>query len=211
MARTNSSAAAAPLAVKTGTWRASLPVYGIPPSPCRSACPVGGRIAQWMQQAAAGQWRAAWETLTDLNPFPAVSGRVCHHPCESACNRAGFDEALAICALERAIGDRGIEEGWRFEPALLNRQPVPVRLTTMPTARRPSTPPERAWYPSGTRNSRNAATGTPWLIAQSWAWATNPSRSGASSTLATRSSSASALSLSMGSTASRTDCVLFWI
>ena len=103
-------------AVKTGTWRASLPVYGNPPSPCRSACPVGGRIAEWMQQAAVGNWRAAWKTLTDRNPFPAVSGRVCHHPCESACNRAAFDEALAICALERAIGDRALEEGWRFEP-----------------------------------------------------------------------------------------------
>lgn len=104
-------------AVKTGTWRAALPVYGNPPSPCRVACPVNGRIAEWMQLASVGSWRAAWETLTDHNPFPAVAGRVCHHPCEASCNRAAFDEPLAICALERAIGDRAIEEGWRFPAA----------------------------------------------------------------------------------------------
>ena len=100
--------------IKTGTWRAALPAYAKRPSPCHLACPVEGDIARWMQQAGAGDWHGAWMTLVDHNPFPAVAGRVCHHPCEAVCNRAGYDEALAVCALERHIGDRALAERWAF-------------------------------------------------------------------------------------------------
>ncbi|MCM2252953.1 MAG: glutamate synthase, partial [Ramlibacter sp.] len=74
-------------AIKTGTWRASLPHYIKPPSPCHQACPVNGDIAEWIGLARARDFRGAWEVLTRHNPFPAVAGRICHHPCESACNR----------------------------------------------------------------------------------------------------------------------------
>jgi 2-oxoacid:acceptor oxidoreductase delta subunit (pyruvate/2-ketoisovalerate family) len=43
------------------------------------------------------------------NPLPSICGRVCDHPCEEACNRRGFDEPLAIKALERFVGDHGLE------------------------------------------------------------------------------------------------------
>jgi NADPH-dependent glutamate synthase beta subunit-like oxidoreductase len=108
--------------LKTGTWRAALPVYREPPSPCHLACPVNGRVAQWMQQAQAGDWHGAWLTLTDENPFPAIVGRVCHHPCEAACNRGGYDAPLSICALERYVGDRALAEGWRHEPVPVARR-----------------------------------------------------------------------------------------
>ena len=101
-------------AIKTGTWRAALPAYREPPSPCRLACPVNGEIARWIGQARAQDWHGAWTTLSEHNPFPAVAGHVCHHPCESACNRSGYDEALAICALERHVGERALAEGWRY-------------------------------------------------------------------------------------------------
>jgi NADPH-dependent glutamate synthase beta subunit-like oxidoreductase/Pyruvate/2-oxoacid:ferredoxin oxidoreductase delta subunit len=105
----------------TGTWRAALPHYIQAPSPCHQACPVGGEIAAWIGLARAREFRAAWEVLTRHNPFPAVAGRVCHHPCEAACNRAGFDEALAICKLERTLGDMAIEGGWAFAPPEVER------------------------------------------------------------------------------------------
>jgi len=97
---------------KTGTWRASLPRYISAPSPCHAACPVGGEIAQWIGRAREGDLRGAWEILVRNNPFPGVAGRVCHHPCEAACNRAGFDEPLAICRLERHVADAALEAGW---------------------------------------------------------------------------------------------------
>jgi NADPH-dependent glutamate synthase beta subunit-like oxidoreductase len=106
---------------KTGTWRAALPLHVQAPSPCHQACPVGGEIAEWIGHARRRDFRAAWEVLTRHNPFPAIAGRICHHPCEAACNRAGHDEALSICKLERFVGDVAIEQGWRFAPPAQER------------------------------------------------------------------------------------------
>ncbi len=106
---------------KTGTWRAALPQHIHAPSPCHAACPVNGDIADWIGRARTRDFRGAWETLTKHNPFPAIAGRVCHHPCEAACNRAGFDESLAICKLERFVGDLALAEGWSFAPPAKER------------------------------------------------------------------------------------------
>ena len=113
-------------AIKTGTWRAALPVYRSAPSPCRAACPVDGRIAEWIGQAKAGDLFGAWTTLTDHNPFPAVTGRVCHRPCESACNRGAYDEPLAVRALEREIGDLALAKRWRFPQRRLGKERVAI-------------------------------------------------------------------------------------
>ncbi len=99
---------------RTGTWRARLPRHISAPSPCHGACPVDGDIAHWIGRARERDFRSAWEILTRNNPFPAVSGRVCHHPCETACNRQGFDEAVSICKLERFVGDLGLEHEWAY-------------------------------------------------------------------------------------------------
>jgi NADPH-dependent glutamate synthase beta subunit-like oxidoreductase len=45
--------------------------------------------------------------------MPAVHGRVCYHPCETSCNRAEFDGAVSIHAVERFLGDMALREGWR--------------------------------------------------------------------------------------------------
>ena len=100
---------------KTGTWRAALPQHIRAPSPCHAACPVNGDIADWIGRAREKDYRGAWEVLTRNNPFPAIAGRICHHPCEAACNRVSFDEPLAICKLERFICDLALAEGWTFE------------------------------------------------------------------------------------------------
>lgn len=99
---------------KTGTWRSALPVHYTPPSPCHGACPVSGEVARWIGQIRRGDYFDAWLTLTANNPFPAVTGRVCHHPCESACNRGAYDESISICRLERFVGDMALQEGWKF-------------------------------------------------------------------------------------------------
>jgi len=98
--------------IKTGTWRASLPHYIKAPSPCHQACPVNGEIADWIGLARARDFRGAWDVLVRHNPFPAIAGRICHHPCESACNRGAYDDPLAICKLERMVGDIALQHGW---------------------------------------------------------------------------------------------------
>ncbi len=105
----------------TGTWRSATPDYRDLPSPCLGACPVGGRIAEWIGQVDKKDYRGAWETLVDNNPFPSVAGRICHHPCETACNRRQLDETVGICSLERFVGDMALAEGWSFPAAGADR------------------------------------------------------------------------------------------
>lgn len=102
---------------RTGSWRSSVPEYVAGPSPCHLACPAGGEIAEWMARAREGDWRVAWEVLVRHNPFPAIAGRVCHHPCESACNRAAWDQPLAVCEMERTIGDLALAHRWELPAA----------------------------------------------------------------------------------------------
>jgi 2-oxoacid:acceptor oxidoreductase delta subunit (pyruvate/2-ketoisovalerate family) len=102
------------LANHTGTWRTFRPVYLDRLPPCNSACPAGENIQGWLAHAESGDYEAAWRLLTEENPLPAVMGRVCYHPCETACNRAALDEAVGINSVEHFLGDEAIERGWTF-------------------------------------------------------------------------------------------------
>lgn len=114
------------LEIKTGGWRAQRPVYVEATAPCRSACPAGEPIARWIERARAGDYAGAWKLIREENPFPAVTGRVCAHPCESACNRAGYDGAVAIHALERFVGEWGLSHGAATPSAALRAEGVAV-------------------------------------------------------------------------------------
>jgi 2-oxoacid:acceptor oxidoreductase delta subunit (pyruvate/2-ketoisovalerate family) len=102
------------LANKTGTWRTFRPVYVDRLPPCNHACPAGEDIQGWLYHAEGGDYEAAWRALTVNNPLPAIMGRVCYHPCESACNRGKLDEAVGINSVERFLGDEAIKRGWKF-------------------------------------------------------------------------------------------------
>ncbi len=96
----------------TGSWRVERPVYVDRLPPCNNACPAGENIQQWLYDAESGSYETAWRQLVVENPFPAVMGRICYHPCETACNRAQLDEAVGINSIERFLGDLAIERGW---------------------------------------------------------------------------------------------------
>jgi NADPH-dependent glutamate synthase beta subunit-like oxidoreductase len=96
----------------TGPVRLQQPVYVNSLPPCNHACPAGEDIQGWLDKAQAGEFEAAWRLLVRDNPLPAVHGRVCYHPCESACNRSHVDDAVSIHAVERFLGDLAIEHGW---------------------------------------------------------------------------------------------------
>ncbi len=118
------------LANKTGSWRTERPVYRDLLPPCNNACPAGENIQHWLYAAEAdgctsghaeqGGYELAWRQIMADNPFPAVMGRICYHPCETACNRAQLqlpgraehDEAVGINSVERFLGDLAIERGW---------------------------------------------------------------------------------------------------
>jgi NADPH-dependent glutamate synthase beta subunit-like oxidoreductase len=102
------------LANHTGSWRTVRPEYVDRLPPCNHACPAGENIQGWLFEAEAGRYEAAWRLLTTDNPLPATMGRVCYHPCESACNRAELDECVGINAIERFLGDEALRKGWKF-------------------------------------------------------------------------------------------------
>jgi NADPH-dependent glutamate synthase beta subunit-like oxidoreductase len=72
--------------------------------------------------AENNDYEAAWHVLTRTNPFPAVCGRVCPHPCETGCNRRDFDEPLSINCAERAVGDFGLENNLRHQKLIDTRK-----------------------------------------------------------------------------------------
>jgi NADPH-dependent glutamate synthase beta subunit-like oxidoreductase/Pyruvate/2-oxoacid:ferredoxin oxidoreductase delta subunit len=112
--------AAAPAGAEISPLR---PRYAAKTPPCVNGCPCGTDIRGWLTTIAQAEaygrrseeaYRVAWERITENNPFPAVCGRVCPHPCEDNCNRKGKDGAIAINALERFVGDYGIAQGLRL-------------------------------------------------------------------------------------------------
>src|SRR6201985_2749278 len=101
---------------RTGPVRDQRPVYVDLLPPCNAGCPAGENIQGWMAHVKAGEHEQAWRLMTAENPFPAIHGRVCYHPCESVCNRAELDGALSIHGVERFLGDLALDRGGRFDP-----------------------------------------------------------------------------------------------
>ena len=104
------------LANHTGSWRSERPVYVNRMPPCNNACPAGEDVQGWLYEGESGNYEQAWRNLVRDNPFPAIMGRICYHPCQSACNRADVDEAVGINSVERFLGDQAIDKGWQFVP-----------------------------------------------------------------------------------------------
>ena len=107
------------LANKTGSWRTERAVYVDRLPPCSHGCPAGEDIQKWLYEAEEGGdgYERAWRKIMEENPFPAIMGRVCYHPCETACNRGQLDEAVGINSVERFLGDEAISRGWTVDVA----------------------------------------------------------------------------------------------
>jgi NADPH-dependent glutamate synthase beta subunit-like oxidoreductase len=99
---------------KTGSWRTERAVYVTREAPCGNSCPAGEDVRSWLYEAEEGGdgYERAWRSIMETNPFPAVMGRVCYHPCETACNRGQLDEAVGINSVERFLGDQALFYGW---------------------------------------------------------------------------------------------------
>jgi formate dehydrogenase (NADP+) beta subunit len=96
----------------TGPVRRERPLFVDLLPPCNHACPAGEHIQEWLAHTEAGRFEEAWRTIMRDNPFPALHGRVCYHPCETDCNRERLDGTVSIHAVERFLGDRALQEGW---------------------------------------------------------------------------------------------------
>ena len=74
-------------------------------APCRSTCPAHVSVQGFVALINDGRYREALELFKQAHPFPGVCGRVCTHPCESACTRNDVDGPLGIMYLHRFLAD----------------------------------------------------------------------------------------------------------
>jgi len=78
-------------------------------SACQHACPAGIDVPNYVAAVAMGNYEKAVEIIREKNPFPAVCGRICIHPCEFKCRRGELDDPVAIRSIKRFAAD------WYFE------------------------------------------------------------------------------------------------
>ena len=79
---------------------------------CHEGCPLGNLIPDWNDLVYRGQWQDALEALHATNNFPEFTGRICPAPCEASCVLAINQDPVTIEHIEKAISDRGWENGW---------------------------------------------------------------------------------------------------
>lgn len=91
------------------------------PAPCQNACPVGIDVPSYVALIALGRFQESLDLIRKDNPFPAVCGRVCTHPCEYDCKRGEIDKPVSIKSLKRFVAD--------YEKNLGRRPVKPVDIT----------------------------------------------------------------------------------
>lgn len=73
--------------------------------PCQISCPAGVHAQGYVVLIKEKKYKEAYDLIRKNNPFPAICGRVCHHPCEQDCRRGEYDEPIAIAFLKRFAAD----------------------------------------------------------------------------------------------------------
>jgi NADH-quinone oxidoreductase subunit F len=89
-------------------------------SACQHACPAGIDVPNYVAAIAANKYEKAVDIIRERNPFPAVCGRICIHPCELKCRRGELDEPVAIRSLKRFASD------WYFDHIGMPKEPFSV-------------------------------------------------------------------------------------
>jgi glutamate synthase (NADPH/NADH) small chain len=79
---------------------------------CHKGCPLGNLIPDWNDLVYKGRWKEALAALHATNNFPEFTGRICPAPCEASCVLSINEEPVTIEYIEKAIVDRGFQEGW---------------------------------------------------------------------------------------------------
>jgi NADPH-dependent glutamate synthase beta subunit-like oxidoreductase len=110
----------------TGNFRFFRPVYKDKTPPCNHACPTGEQIQKYLDYVKHERYLDGYLTIMEDNPMPSVTGRVCYHPCETACNRAEHDEPIGIRSVERFLGDYGLEARVELDLPPLNGKTIAI-------------------------------------------------------------------------------------
>ena len=91
-------------------------------SPCKATCPAHISVQGYVALTARGKYQEALKLIKEENPLPAICGRVCHHPCETACMRGELDEPVAIDSIKRFLADLDLSSETRFVPQIKEKR-----------------------------------------------------------------------------------------
>ncbi len=91
--------------------------------PCMMACPAHTNAGRYVSLVAQGRFEEAYRFARDPNPLASICGRVCAHPCETACRRGEIDKPIQIRALKRFLTERYGPESKNFKPYPTAPQP----------------------------------------------------------------------------------------
>jgi NADPH-dependent glutamate synthase beta subunit-like oxidoreductase len=97
-------------------------------SPCKVECPAHIDVQGYVSLAAKGKFQEALQLIKEASPFPSICGRVCHHPCESDCNRDQIDEPVAIHSIERFLADLDLKQKKRYVPKIKAKKKEKVSI-----------------------------------------------------------------------------------
>ena len=87
-------------------------------APCVTTCPAKIDIQKYLKHTQTGNYSEALQVIKESNPFPAVCGRVCPHPCESECRRNLVDTPVAINYVKRFLADMDIDSDDPWMPKI---------------------------------------------------------------------------------------------
>jgi heterodisulfide reductase subunit A-like polyferredoxin len=97
-------------------------------APCKATCPAHISVQGYVALVAEGKYSEALQLIKEENPLPAICGRVCHHPCESACTRGEVDEPVAIDFIKRFVADLDLSSDTRHIPETKERKEEKVAI-----------------------------------------------------------------------------------
>jgi formate dehydrogenase (NADP+) beta subunit len=100
--------------------------------PCMMACPAHTNAGRYVALIGEGRFEEAYRFARDPNPLASICGRVCAHPCESACRRGEIDKPIQIRALKRFLTERHGPESKNFKPNPVEKQPpLPFKVAVI--------------------------------------------------------------------------------
>ena len=79
--------------------------------PCKLNCPAHTDCQKYVKEIAEGRFADAVSTIMEVFPLPAAIGRVCPHPCETACRRKHIEAPISIAHLKYFAADQVRKDG----------------------------------------------------------------------------------------------------
>ena len=97
--------------------------------PCMTGCPIGNNVREFVRLLREGApMEQVWEKVTETNPMPAITGRICPHPCQGECNRVQVDGGVDVNAVERFIGSHAIQNKFKHKKLVDEARPEKVAV-----------------------------------------------------------------------------------